>query len=82
MNIFVKFSSHYKDILGIEEIQIELKENSTLKDAISNLKEQIPQLFPEIEFAMFFVNNQFVAYPETILKDRSIIQVLPPISGG
>lgn len=82
MKITFKFSPIYITLLDQDSIQLDLPDESSLKDAVTKLRELVPALFPEAEYAMYFVNNQFVPYPETKLTDGSVVQIMPPISGG
>ncbi len=70
-----------KDILGGEQIEIELPNCGTLADLKIELAKAFPQVAEISNHSMFAVNDEYVS-DETPLSEVSEIAMIPPVSGG
>jgi molybdopterin synthase catalytic subunit len=77
----VKFFASYKEALGRDELDLELKDNSTVSDLIENLRNDHPKLGNLLETLVVSVNLEYAQY-DTVLKEGDEVALLPPVSGG
>lgn len=79
----VCFFANLKDLAGTAFLMMEIKENTTVKDLISDLLSRIPALKGMMEQRRVFISiNQEMARNDDIIKDGDEIGLLPPFSGG
>ena len=81
MKIQVKLYAICKEIAKTNQIELDLDENGSTKDLLNKLIEKFPEMekiSPNIAFA---INKNYVP-SETILKERDIVSLIPPVSGG
>lgn len=81
MNIQILFLGPARDFAGVDSLEIELPEASTLANLRHELAERFDQLkkaLPTIRFAI----NQSFANDEAVLKDGDEVALIPPVSGG
>ena len=81
MKIKVLYFASLKDKLRKNSEELNIKENSSIKD----LKELIIKKYPEVkellEKCMVALNENYVN-DEVILKDNDTIAFIPPVGGG
>ncbi len=81
MKVKVLYFSSIKDKIKKREEILEIPDNA----AVSNLKNILKQLYPQIseviDKVMIAVNEEYVS-DETRLKEGDIIAIIPPVSGG
>ena len=68
------------DLVNASELQITLNENTAIKDFKQVLKNTFSNL-EKIDSYAIAVNEEY-ADDETILKERDVVAVIPPVSGG
>jgi len=68
------------DLVGESSINLELKIDSTVSDFKKKLTETYPQLQNYTTYAIAL--NEAYALDETIIKDKDVIAIIPPVSGG
>lgn len=81
MIIQVKLFAVARDLVGADQLQVELSGTctvETLKEAMVQLQ---PNLAPMIDFMRIAVDSQFATADTQILAD-SEIACIPPVSGG
>ncbi|MBL4643653.1 MAG: MoaD family protein [Flavobacteriaceae bacterium] len=68
------------DLLGTSSLEIEVPNNSTIAIFIKQFLTKYPQL-ENIESYAIAVNEEY-ASNETMLKEKDVIAIIPPVSGG
>lgn len=68
------------DLLKSSALNIEIKNQSTVKNLKDSLLNKHPQL-KNIHSYAIAVNEEY-ASNETILKENDIVAIIPPVSGG
>lgn len=81
MKIKVKFFASYKEVLGKEEIELELEENSNISHLLDILRNDYPKLGNLMETLVVSVNLEYAEYDRK-LKEGDEVALLPPVSGG
>ena len=66
---------------GKSEVRIQLQGGETLGDLKRALRETLPELFPEAEYAKYIVNGR-LAGNDTVLMDGNNVNILLPVFGG
>ena len=80
MNIKTLFFGITTDLVNASELQIDVDENTSIKDFKEVLKSQFSTL-KKIDSYAIAVNEEY-ADNETVLKERDVVAVIPPVSGG
>ncbi len=81
MKVTVKFFGQLKDLAGTDEIELQLKEQTTVGDLVWILGERFPNMREHLKVVSFAVDNEY-APKATVLQDGNEVGALPPISGG
>jgi len=83
VKVKVRLFASFREAAGRSEMELELKDNSTLRDLIAVLDEIIPGLAERFERggALAAVNGAF-AKPDRVLSEGDVVAVFPPVSGG
>ncbi len=81
LTISVRPFARYAEVLGSEELTIELPEASTVQDAIRVLREQAPNGHMLPETPLVAIELEQVARGR-LLADGEQIALLPPLAGG
>lgn len=81
MRIEILFFGVCKDIVGKEQLQIDLDEGSTIDEAFRRLCETYTGLISYQNRLLFAINESF-ALRTARLSDGDTLALLPPISGG
>lgn len=83
MSIVVLFFASAKDAAGTSKIEVDLPSGTpfSTEDLKLMLNEKYPLLHISSKVAMLAVNQVYVTEP-TALKDRDVVAIIPPISGG
>ncbi|MFD1315285.1 MoaD/ThiS family protein [Namhaeicola litoreus] len=80
MKIKTLFFGVARDIVGKDELLIDVQGNTTIQDFEARLLNQYPD-FSDIRNFAFAVNESYVDRNYSIQKN-DLIAVLPPVSGG
>lgn len=80
MNIKTLFFGITTDFVGASEIQIEVVENTSIKEFKSVLKERFAQLENINTYAIAV--NEAYATDDFLLKLGDVVAIIPPVSGG
>ncbi|HID56122.1 TPA: MoaD/ThiS family protein [Candidatus Poribacteria bacterium] len=80
MRIKVKPFAMARAIVGQTELQIDLPEGATVKDAFEFILERFPKL-AQLKSVRFSVNLEY-SEPTTKLQDGDELALIPPVSGG
>jgi molybdopterin converting factor small subunit len=81
MQVTVKFFSFFRPITGTDQLSIDLPDGATLGDLLNSLNQKFGTPAFTGQKAMVLVNRRS-AFPETILRDRDDILLLPVLGGG
>lgn len=85
IKIKIKFFGIYKELFN-DEIDVCIKNNSTLNDLKNHLldslfNEKINYLKKTLDISLFS-NDESILNDDYIIKNKEIIYLLPPFSGG
>lgn len=80
MKIQLLFFGITTDLVGENSRSFELKTNATVNDLKESLIEEFPSLKNIHQFAIA-VNEEY-AEDNLILKNKDIVAIIPPVSGG
>jgi MoaD family protein len=81
MIVTVRLFAAYKDLLGEEEIVLDLDDGAMVGDALALLKEQFPELANQGYSPLTAVNLKHVS-KRHILEEGDELAIFPPVSGG
>lgn len=81
IKIKVKLFSIYQEVFGTPELDLSIKQETSVGNVLAFLIEQKPQLAKWQKVTRFGVNLQFVQ-PDVLLKDGDEVVFIPPVSGG
>uniref|UniRef100_A0A7C4HET4 Molybdopterin converting factor n=1 Tax=Staphylothermus marinus TaxID=2280 RepID=A0A7C4HET4_STAMA len=87
MKITVVFLGRASELVGKSIIEIDMPENSTLKDLLEKIGEMIDQSiyrrFVEGHYVFVtYINDKPVVNPNTVLKDNDRVVLITPEMGG
>ncbi len=80
MRIRIKFFSYFKDIVGAEEIEIDVRDRCTVEELLNVIAERWPEMFEEDQ-VIILKNGMPAKFTDTI-DENDEIAILPPVSGG
>jgi molybdopterin converting factor subunit 1 len=80
MQIQVLLFGIVADLVGESTIEMELSENTSIK----NFKEELIIRFPQLKnYSTYAVAvNENYAQNDVILKEQDVLAIIPPVSGG
>ena len=78
MRVRLRFFAAYRDIVGSEELCLELPAGSEARSAVSHLRTQFPRL---PERPVVAINREFCSL-EDPLSEGDELALLPPVAGG
>ncbi len=81
MKINVKFFASCRDIVGADEIEIELDEKGTVGDLWHHIAYRFPKL-SDLKGNLFVALNKEYTDFEAQLNDKDEVAFIPPVSGG
>lgn len=70
-----------KDVVGVDELQLDLPSGATVEDVMSRLSDDYPKLAERSGVLTIAVNQEFVK-PGHVVHEEDEIALIPPISGG
>ncbi len=82
-NIKVKFFASFKEKTGLDEMMLEIDDETTVSQVITKLNSSIEGLDELFKSGTAIVAvNQEVVKPESIIQEGDEIAIFPPVSGG
>jgi molybdopterin synthase catalytic subunit len=81
VKVTVQFFSFLRQIIGQNELQLELPSSATVADALRQLSTQFPRLREAEKTTLVAVGVEF-AEPDAALRDGDVISLMPPLQGG
>lgn len=81
MQVSVRFFAGYKDLLGEEQLLVEIDEGATVGDILELLKERYPSIREQGYMPLTACNLKHVSKKHR-LEDGDEVAIFPPVSGG
>jgi molybdopterin converting factor subunit 1 len=81
LKIKVRFFASYREIAGMPEVVLDLREGTTLSALIEDMKGKYPKLGSLTDTIIASVNKRY-AKEDVVLKEGDEVALLPPVSGG
>jgi molybdopterin converting factor subunit 1 len=81
MRIKVKFFASYKEAVGRDELDLEMKDESNVSELLEAVKAKHPAIGELIEPLIVSVNKEYAEF-DKVLNDGDEVALLPPVSGG
>jgi len=81
MKVKVLYFSSIKDKIKRRSEEIDIKEGLSVGEFIQILKDIHPEISDSLDNVMIAVNEEYVDN-SYILKEKDIIALIPPVSGG
>jgi len=81
MLITVKLFASYRELLGEEEVHLEMEDGVTVGEALDLLKSHYAALADQGYAPLTAVNLQHVS-KRHVLRDGDELAIFPPVSGG
>jgi len=80
ISVKIIFFAKSKEITGKKYLNLKLPQNSKINDLINKLKELYPNL-NDLNFSIA-INNEYIYNYDIALRDKDIVSIIPPVSGG
>jgi molybdopterin converting factor subunit 1 len=81
MKIEVRFFALYRERAGCTKSSLDLPAGATVADLTAEVRRRHPGLAPPEVNIVVAVNAEY-AEPDTVLKERDEVCLIPPVSGG
>jgi molybdopterin synthase catalytic subunit/molybdopterin converting factor small subunit len=81
VKITVQFFSFLRQIVGQNDVQLELPSSATVADVLQRLYAQFPRLREAEKTTLIAIGVEF-AKRDTALRDGDIVSLMPPLQGG
>jgi MoaE-MoaD fusion protein len=81
ISISVLFFANLKEVSGVSQARIDLREDSSVEQLKGVLSEKFPALKPYMKSALVSINQEF-AFEKDIFQDGAEVAFFPPVSGG
>jgi sulfur-carrier protein len=81
MRVTVKMFAGAREVLGANEVTVELDERATVAELRGVLVATNPQLSPLVDRAMFAINEKYATNEDMLTADCEVA-CIPPVSGG
>ena len=83
MNIRVLFFASARELVGLDEYEVQLPSGSDTTALLQALYERWPLLEAHMRSCVLALNQEFVEKTESpLLQDGNEVAIIPPISGG
>jgi molybdopterin synthase sulfur carrier subunit len=93
MRIILRYFADYREITGLKEMLIDVRENQTIGGLLRIMVNKYPALKPEIfedqeelkESVTILVNGRSIEFLErmkTRLQEGDMVTLFPPVAGG
>ena len=81
MIITLTFFGQLRELVGCDEIDLELKQEIRLQELKQIVSERFPVLQTQMSVVSFAIDNEYMP-ADTLIQDSSRVALLPPICGG
>lgn len=93
MRVIMRYYADFREIMGIREMLLDLKDGQTIRGLLATITNKYPELKSELfenqddlkEFVTVLINGrsiEFLEHMNTRLKDGDMISLFPPAHGG
>jgi MoaE-MoaD fusion protein len=81
MIVKAQLFASFREAVGKRQVEVELGGEPRVRDLVSALDREYPQLGPALQNAMVAVNLEYVG-PDFRLGAEDEVALIPPVSGG
>jgi molybdopterin synthase sulfur carrier subunit len=81
MNVRVKLFAVAKELVGGNELALDVRNGATVADVRQAVTVRYPQLAHILPHALWAVDAEYVT-DNTVLNEHSNVALIPPVSGG
>jgi len=81
MKVRARFYAQLRDLVGSDEMDVDLAEDSTIRDLLDQIYVQKPKLRPHDKSVLIGAGVEFVDRNHK-LKPGDEISIMPPVQGG
>ncbi len=81
MKIKVLVFAHLREIIGADELTLEIVEGSRGEDVLQKLEESYPDVADHTNYLKLSMNGEYMKKEDTVVNGAEIA-VFPPVSGG
>jgi len=81
VKVRLRFFAVLREIVGLEELEMDLPEGTTIAGLLETVVSEHTKLNPYVKVLQVAVNHEIVD-PEHVVKPEDEIAFLPPVSGG
>ena len=81
MRIHVQFYAQLRDLAGVEELNVDLAERSTVRELLKKIYERTPALRVHDKSILVGAGLEFVDR-DYVIQPGDEISIMPPVQGG
>ncbi|HLZ08753.1 MAG TPA: molybdopterin converting factor subunit 1 [Chloroflexota bacterium] len=81
IRIRTRFFASHREALGIDRLEIELPDGSTVADLVDRIANQFPNVAAVVRLARYAVNRVYLP-ATTVLQAGDEVAFIPPVAGG
>ncbi len=81
MNIKVLLFAHLREIVGSDEINLEMEAGCKGKEVFQEMETRFPELIDHRKYLKLSMNGEYIDM-ETEILDQAEVAIFPPVSGG
>lgn len=81
MKITIKMFAKIRDMVGADEVPLEVPDGCTVAELLAKLEEHHPNVSGMLAKSMVAIDNEFAA-GDQVLTETDEVAILPPVSGG
>lgn len=79
--IRLRFLAHYAELVGREEMELDIAQPATVGDLVRRVKDQLPSASQLPDHPLAAVNLRHVRL-DAAVRDGDEVALLPPLAGG
>lgn len=81
IEVEVLFFARARELTGNPQLRLQLPQGATVSTAAHRLEEMFPGLGQYFKCCRLALNEEF-ASGDALIRDKSVLAVIPPVSGG
>jgi molybdopterin converting factor subunit 1 len=82
MEIEVLFFARTRELAGRSKAALSVRAGATVGDVLRRIEEEFPALEGRLRSCRVAVNEEFASDDTAPVPDRSVLAIIPPVSGG